>query len=174
MAINTGCFIAALAGGPITIGLASLGLGVNALAFIAQWMQEGKANEVLQKCAQIQSEIVTIKRDKNIIVSERIEKESIRLTVINRFVEERHIRVVVPVAGDDQNTEDFVCPITHTIMADPVIVVSSGITYEKWAIEEWIRHHNTDPCTREVLTETNLVPNRVLKRLIERYLNNNF
>lgn len=43
------------------------------------------------------------------------------------------------------------CPITKEIMDDPVILVATGQTYERKAIEEWLMKHNTDPLTREEL-----------------------
>ncbi len=42
------------------------------------------------------------------------------------------------------------CPITRLIMADPVLV--SGVTYEREAIEEWIKSEGTHPSLRTSLS----------------------
>ncbi len=42
----------------------------------------------------------------------------------------------------------FVCPITHLLMRDPV-TTEAGFSYERSAIEEWLRTHNVDPQYRE-------------------------
>jgi len=44
--------------------------------------------------------------------------------------------------------EAFYCPITGVIMKDPVIF-PDGYTYEKTAIEEWIKRHGNSPYTRQ-------------------------
>ena len=63
----------------------------------------------------------------------------------------------------------FICPITLNTMNDPWSD-SDGNTYEKDAIFEWIRLHNTSPITRNPMNITSLVPNRALKNLIEQSL----
>ncbi|XP_021997634.1 putative E3 ubiquitin-protein ligase LIN-1 isoform X1 [Helianthus annuus] len=63
--------------------------------------------------------------------------------------------------------KDFVCPITTQIFTDPV-TLETGQTYERKAIEEWMRRGNTTcPITRQPLF-SNILPktNYVLKRLI--------
>ena len=37
----------------------------------------------------------------------------------------------------------FNCPITLVAMNDPVVLVESGFTYERSAIERWLRDHDT-------------------------------
>ena len=63
--------------------------------------------------------------------------------------------------------DEYLCPITQSVMADPVLG-SDGRTYERSAITEWLRTHNTSPITREVMTATSLKPNYALRSLIER------
>ncbi|KAL8242036.1 hypothetical protein R6Q59_012338 [Mikania micrantha] len=63
--------------------------------------------------------------------------------------------------------KDFVCPITTQIFSDPV-TLETGQTYERKAIEEWMKRGNTTcPITRQPLF-SNILPktNYVLKRLI--------
>lgn len=42
--------------------------------------------------------------------------------------------------------DSYYCSITREVMSDPVITVT-GHTYERAAIEEWLRDHTTDPAT---------------------------
>ncbi|KAJ4702129.1 RING-type E3 ubiquitin transferase [Melia azedarach] len=63
--------------------------------------------------------------------------------------------------------KDFVCPITGQIFNDPV-TLETGQTYERKAIQEWLKRGNTTcPITRQPLS-SNALPktNYVLKRLI--------
>lgn len=67
--------------------------------------------------------------------------------------------------------DEFRCSITHEVMHDPVIT-ADGYTYERWAIEEWLRStdsRNTSPRTNIRLLNTTLVPNFALKALIVDY-----
>jgi len=61
--------------------------------------------------------------------------------------------------------EAFVCPITKEIMRDPV-VDSDGVSYERAAVEAWVREHGTSPVTRRPLSLSDLRPNRALLDLI--------
>lgn len=63
--------------------------------------------------------------------------------------------------------KDFICPITGQIFSDPV-TLETGQTYERKAIQEWLKRGNTTcPITRQPLSST-VMPktNYVLKRLI--------
>ena len=64
--------------------------------------------------------------------------------------------------------ENFTCPITHSVMWDPVLA-DDGHTYERHAIEEWLTHRpkgqSTSPMTNLPMTDT-LRPNNSLARLI--------
>ncbi|KAA8528755.1 hypothetical protein F0562_036110 [Nyssa sinensis] len=64
-------------------------------------------------------------------------------------------------------SKDFVCPITRQIFCDPV-TLETGQTYERKAIQEWMKRGNTTcPITRQPLSATTLPKtNYVLKRLI--------
>jgi hypothetical protein len=61
---------------------------------------------------------------------------------------------------------NFLCPITMSVMADPVIG-SDGITYERAAIEESLAKNPISPLTRAPMTAASLRPNYALKALIE-------
>ncbi|KAF5751684.1 hypothetical protein HS088_TW02G00701 [Tripterygium wilfordii] len=63
----------------------------------------------------------------------------------------------------------FLCPISLQLMRDPV-TVSTGITYDRESIEEWLYSykHNTCPVTKQVLSSgIDLTPNHTLRRLIQ-------
>jgi hypothetical protein len=62
----------------------------------------------------------------------------------------------------------FICPITQELMVDPVID-PDGNSYERKAIEGWLRQNNTSPITRAPLAITDLRPNRALKQAIDEY-----
>ncbi|XP_059616079.1 WD repeat, SAM and U-box domain-containing protein 1-like isoform X2 [Phlebotomus argentipes] len=65
---------------------------------------------------------------------------------------------------------DYICPITHELMKNPVIL-EDGFSYEAAAIEEWFKmDKNTSPMTNLELTSTETIPNTQLRGKIEKYL----
>jgi hypothetical protein len=64
--------------------------------------------------------------------------------------------------------ESFLCPITQDVMVDPVILVT-GQTYERSAIERWLETHDTDPSTNLQLESKNLIPNHSLRNSIQEF-----
>ena len=65
--------------------------------------------------------------------------------------------------------EDYACPITHSIMKDPV-TTSDGHTYDRNSIERWFRNRTTSPLTNLPLADTSLTPNNALKLEIESFI----
>lgn len=71
--------------------------------------------------------------------------------------------------------ECFICPLTTTVMNDPVMT-SDGCVYEREYIEHWIRTRRqqhkpvTSPSTNQELVFTQLVPLLALKKAIEAYM----
>merc|ERR1712025_1052575 len=63
---------------------------------------------------------------------------------------------------------EFVCPITHELMREPVIAFD-GCTYEKVAIEEYLEEHKKSPVTGAEASMTVVFPNNHLKALITAY-----
>jgi hypothetical protein len=59
-----------------------------------------------------------------------------------------------------------VCPITLLEITDPVMDCN-GHTFERVAIEQWYRTHDTSPITNQLVANKNLVPNYALKQIIE-------
>jgi hypothetical protein len=60
------------------------------------------------------------------------------------------------------------CPITQETMADPVLCVGDGCTYEKEAIVQWFTSSNKSPSTGQTLNSQGkvLVPNQIVKQAI--------
>ena len=67
--------------------------------------------------------------------------------------------------------ESFICPITQKIMIDPVIS-PYGISYEKYAIENWLSKNNVDPFSQKPLHKEQLVRNFALKNAIREFIVN--
>lgn len=67
--------------------------------------------------------------------------------------------------GYDDPPAAFVCPITQELMREPV-VTSDGHTYERAAIQRWLRDHNTSPQTNRPLPSKQLLPNIALRKQI--------
>ncbi|CAF1510461.1 unnamed protein product [Adineta ricciae] len=62
----------------------------------------------------------------------------------------------------------FVCPITNEIMTDPV-TDPAGNSYERSAIENWLKQHSISPITKAPLNYSDLQPNPTLLASIEEY-----
>ena len=52
------------------------------------------------------------------------------------------------------------------VAAQVQTMTEHGHTYEKTAIKNWFRTHDTDPNTRTKLTSKKLLPNQALKSMI--------
>ncbi len=68
--------------------------------------------------------------------------------------------------------EAFICPITQDIMNDPVFA-SDGHTYERTAIELWLKNNNTSPMTGLQLSNKQLTPSHTLKSMIREFIDAN-
>ncbi|KAG4129723.1 hypothetical protein ERO13_D09G099400v2 [Gossypium hirsutum] len=62
----------------------------------------------------------------------------------------------------------FLCPISLQLMRDPV-TISTGITYDRDSIEQWLFSckNKVCPVTKQVLHDSDLIPNHTLRRLIQ-------
>jgi len=65
--------------------------------------------------------------------------------------------------------DDFICPITHEIMKDPV-ATSDGQVYEREAIEAWLTQHDSSPITNKELPDKKLLPIPFVKKQIQGFL----
>ena len=71
-------------------------------------------------------------------------------------------------AANDTIIESITCPITGDIMRDPV-QGTDGHTYERSAIEEWLRRNPTSPQTREPMQISTLKVNASIRFLCDKY-----
>eukprot|EP00982_Pelagococcus_subviridis_P002575 19664-Pelagococcus_subviridis.AAC.2 len=72
-------------------------------------------------------------------------------------------------AAAETAAKAFHCPITQSVMRDPVIAVD-GHTYERRAIEEWFsRGRSTSPVTNLRVSSTTLIANHALRGVIAAY-----
>jgi len=66
--------------------------------------------------------------------------------------------------SDENNSttipNEFLCPITHELMIDPVCA-SDGYTYERKAIEEWLTKKQTSPILNLSIKDTPLYSNKI-------------
>lgn len=73
-------------------------------------------------------------------------------------------------AGITSIPSSFFCPITKSLMREPVMIAEEGYTYEKSAILEWFeRGHKTCPDTGKELQSLVLVPNLKLQQAMEEF-----
>eukprot|EP01024_Parvocaulis_polyphysoides_P056018 TRINITY_DN5822_c2_g1_i1.p3 TRINITY_DN5822_c2_g1~~TRINITY_DN5822_c2_g1_i1.p3 ORF type:complete len:246 (-),score=14.97 TRINITY_DN5822_c2_g1_i1:677-1345(-) len=71
----------------------------------------------------------------------------------------------------DQNgvPDRYKCPITREIMKEPVLLLETGHTFEKEAIDLWLRDHATCPVTNQPLRKLDTAPVLALKQEILEY-----
>lgn len=68
--------------------------------------------------------------------------------------------------------QDFYCPITQMLFVDPV-VAADGNTYEREAIEIWLKDHQKSPLTNMNMSSKILTTNTILKKLINDFIEKN-
>ena len=64
--------------------------------------------------------------------------------------------------------DKYLCPITRQIMIEPV-VDALGNTYDKEAIQDWLKNNDRTPKTNEQLPNKDLTPNKAIKAEIIEY-----
>lgn len=62
--------------------------------------------------------------------------------------------------------QDWRCPITGQIMFDPVLVHISNQSYEREALEYWLKSKNTDPQTNQIIPKNGYSSNQALRNTI--------
>jgi hypothetical protein len=65
-----------------------------------------------------------------------------------------------------QRPDEHFCSITCDVMSDPVMI-ECGDTFERLAIEEWFKDHDTCPYCRSTCSKDVLLPNRAVKKMIQ-------
>lgn len=68
--------------------------------------------------------------------------------------------------NDEEIPDYFTCPITMSVMYDPVID-TDGYSFEKIAIMKWLIKNGTSPVSRKIMKVENLIENRALKSAIQ-------
>eukprot|EP01127_Copromyxa_protea_P019007 TRINITY_DN6092_c0_g1_i1.p1 TRINITY_DN6092_c0_g1~~TRINITY_DN6092_c0_g1_i1.p1 ORF type:complete len:781 (+),score=116.06 TRINITY_DN6092_c0_g1_i1:23-2344(+) len=76
----------------------------------------------------------------------------------------------IPLDPNEGIPNEFFCPISFELMVDPVIT-SSGQTYERANIENYLKTHPLDPITRVPCRVEDLCSNLALKKLIQDFCN---
>ena len=67
-----------------------------------------------------------------------------------------------------EDPEELLCPILQSLMTDPVIT-EDGFTYERSAIEHWLKDHDTSPKTGKKLRNKNTIPNHIVRAQLQTY-----
>ncbi|CAF4124222.1 unnamed protein product, partial [Adineta steineri] len=67
----------------------------------------------------------------------------------------------------------LICPITLELFHDPVMA-QDGHTYERKAIEEWIRKYGTSPLTNQQLSLEHLVSKHTIKKVTDHFETSSF
>ncbi|EKX39780.1 hypothetical protein GUITHDRAFT_154289 [Guillardia theta CCMP2712] len=65
--------------------------------------------------------------------------------------------------------KEFVCPISHDVMQDPVVALD-GHTYEREAIEEWLKRSCRSPMTGQMMMGDEVIPNFTLRSMIHNFI----
>jgi len=101
-----------------------------------------------------------------------IYKQIRKLIATKSSVTEHWINRMSSINNSDDEPDEFCCPISYEIFVDPVIVTVSGQTYERKAIEQYIRREHQDPITLQKAEIKHIVPNRILKIIVEKWRKN--
>jgi len=72
----------------------------------------------------------------------------------------------------DKIPTEMLCPITGEIFFDPVMT-DDGHSYEKLAIQCWLRDYDSSPVTKGTLKSKTLIPNILLKKLVNDFYDTN-
>jgi len=62
----------------------------------------------------------------------------------------------------------FICPISQEVMDDPC-VAADGHTYERRAIEAWVKEHKISPITKHMLPSLTIIPSHSLHEAIQQW-----
>ena len=114
---------------------------------------------------------------KNMMVDmqKQLEVSGIKLSTTPLFESKKRISGYDYEKFDKEIKEELLDPITYELMEDPVIVRSSGITYDRGSLIRYFEHCEknnlplTDPQTKKVITEEDLIPNLVVKNMLEHF-----
>jgi len=88
--------------------------------------------------------------------------------LLNLFKNLRLLRMKAP----EKVPKDLICPLTQEIFFEPYMTCD-GHTYERKAIEEWLKNSDISPATNQKLQSKNLIPNIMAKKMVSELLNTN-
>ncbi len=97
--------------------------------------------------------------DSNLTLRETLSQKDREIKVIEKRTNEIARKAM-------SGVDSFLCPITREPMEDPVICCD-GHTYERHAIEMWLRNNSRSPKTNQPLPSRELIPNHALRSAIE-------
>ncbi|OVA01643.1 Armadillo [Macleaya cordata] len=117
--------------------------------------------------------ITALKKELQILIIKIIEEEDSCLDTFNdaqRILSE--LRELNFKRSQEIFGDHFRCYISKEIMSDPV-VLASGQTYDRRSIQSWLNAGNlTCPKTKQTLSDTNLIPNNLVKDIIPHWCKN--
>lgn len=97
--------------------------------------------------------------DSNLSLQETLSQKDKEIEIIEKRTNEIARKAM-------SGVDSFLCPITRDPMVDPVICCD-GHTYERVAIEMWLRNNSRSPKTNQPLASRELIPNHALRSSIE-------
>jgi len=82
-----------------------------------------------------------------------------------------HLETLTRKALDKEKAVDshLTCPLTYELFVDPVFCAGDGQTYERSAIERWIKMKKTSPFNNLPLKSTKIYPNYHARKLADMY-----
>ncbi|KAG2487523.1 hypothetical protein HYH03_013804 [Edaphochlamys debaryana] len=80
--------------------------------------------------------------------------------------------VASPRRGPHEVPHMFICPLTGRVMRDPVVLVETGRSYDRSALEQHLASHNTDPRSGAPLRAKTVRPDHKLRHTLEGWLRN--
>jgi hypothetical protein len=108
---------------------------------------------------------LTLRADQRALMAETLRLQA-RLAHADADLEASRVAVAGLSADFAKVPDEFRCPVTCEVMADPVMC-ADGFTYERAAIERWLGSHVTSPKTNAPLPSRAVIPNHNLKGVIE-------
>ncbi|XP_020963126.1 U-box domain-containing protein 4 isoform X2 [Arachis ipaensis] len=140
------------------------------LANIAEILDLRSNQDVLIEAVALERLKENAEQTENIAEAEYIDR---MISVVTRMHERIIILKQAQSSIPDSVPADFCCPLSLELMTDPVIV-SSGQTYERTFIKDWIDLGlMVCPKTRQTLVHSNLIPNYTVKALIVNWCETN-
>ena len=100
--------------------------------------------------------------------SDLSDPECLRLALRCLAVQSSQASVIERACASATPPPDFMCPITLSVMRDPV-TASDGCTYERSAIAEWLTRRRSSPLTNCAIASASLAPDDALRRRIDQW-----